>query len=98
MTKKHLGEGSFISFSVHHQKHCGQELQQDRDLEAGADTEAMEGYCSSWLAQPAFFIEPMITVEELHCHNGLGPPPSIIDQENALQSYGDIFSIKIPSF
>ena len=39
-------------------KKSGQELKQRRNLEAGADTEAMEGCCllacSPWLAQPAF--------------------------------------------
>jgi hypothetical protein len=35
-----------------------QELRQDGNLEAGADAEAMEGFCLlayfSWLAQPVF--------------------------------------------
>ena len=30
---------------VHHQRKLGQELKQSRNLEAGADAEAMEGYC-----------------------------------------------------
>jgi hypothetical protein len=31
--------------SVHHKRKSGQELKQDRNLEAGADAEAMEGCC-----------------------------------------------------
>ena len=41
----------------HHQRKSGQELKQDRALEAGADAEAMEGCCvlvySPWLTQTA---------------------------------------------
>jgi hypothetical protein len=44
--------------TVHHQRKPDQELKQGRNLEAEADTEAMEGCCllacSPWLAQPAF--------------------------------------------
>jgi hypothetical protein len=49
---------SHFHITVHDQRKSGQELTQGRDLEAGADAEAMEGCCllacSSWLAQPAF--------------------------------------------
>jgi hypothetical protein len=42
------------SVTVHHGKKSGQELKQDRNLEAGADAEAMEGCCL--LACSAAFI------------------------------------------
>ena len=65
---KQLGEKMIylaINFhsTVHHQRKSGQEPKQGRNLEAGAEAEAMEaeamdGYCllvcSPWLAQPAF--------------------------------------------
>jgi hypothetical protein len=44
--------------AIHHQRKSGQELTQGRDLEAGADAEAVEGCCLlacfPWLAQLAF--------------------------------------------
>jgi hypothetical protein len=44
--------------TVHHQKKYGQELKQSRNLEVGADAEAMEKCClldfPSWLAQSVF--------------------------------------------
>jgi hypothetical protein len=55
------GKGLFslrFRIKVHHQRGSGQELQQCRNLEAGAGAEAMEGCyllaCSLWLAQLAF--------------------------------------------
>jgi hypothetical protein len=49
---------SYIHIAVHHQRKSGQELKQVRNLEAGADAEAMKSCCllscSSWLVQPAF--------------------------------------------
>ena len=48
------GKGSFcLSFyiTVLHQRKSGQELTQGRDLEAGADAEAIEG-TAYWLASP----------------------------------------------
>jgi hypothetical protein len=63
LTKKQLGEEPIYSASlyfhiaVHHQRKTGQDLTQGRNLEAGADAEAMEGcyllVCFPWLAQPA---------------------------------------------
>ena len=62
MTKETWGgEGLFgfhFHITVHRQRKSGQELKQGRNLEAGADAEAMEkGHllaCSFWQAQPAF--------------------------------------------
>ena len=59
VTKKKIGEERvYFHIAVHHQKKSGQELKQGRNLEAGADAEAMEGCCllacSPLLAQPAF--------------------------------------------
>ena len=50
--------GLHFSIAVHHQRKPEQELKQGRNLEAGADAEAMEKPCllarSPWFAQPAF--------------------------------------------
>jgi hypothetical protein len=50
--------GSHFHIAVHHQRKSGQEFKQGRNLEAGADAEAMKGCCfltcSIWLAQSAF--------------------------------------------
>jgi hypothetical protein len=62
MTKKQVGEERVYSASastlVQHQRKSGQGLTQGRNLEAGADAEAMEGCyllaCFPWLAQLAF--------------------------------------------
>ena len=55
------GKGLFslhFHTAVHQQRKSGLELTQGRNLEAGADAEAVEGCCllacSSWLAQPPF--------------------------------------------
>jgi hypothetical protein len=50
MTKKQVGEERVYSaytfhIAVHHQRKSGQELTQGRNLEAGADAEAMERCC-----------------------------------------------------
>jgi hypothetical protein len=50
MTKMQVGEERFLSdlhfhIAVHHQRKSGLELKQGRNLEAGADAEAMEGCC-----------------------------------------------------
>jgi hypothetical protein len=34
----------YFHITVHHQRKSGQKLRQGRNLEAGADAEAMEGY------------------------------------------------------
>jgi hypothetical protein len=52
--QSNLGRKRFIQLMLK----SGQELKQGRNLEAGADPEAMEGCClqacSSWLARPVF--------------------------------------------
>lgn len=51
--------GLYVHIAVHHGRKLGQELMRGRNLEAGADTEAMDSAAdwlasySSWLAQPA---------------------------------------------
>ena len=49
---------SHFQVAVHRQRNSGQELTQGRNLEAGADAEAMEGCCLlacfPWFAQLAF--------------------------------------------
>jgi hypothetical protein len=62
MTKKQVGRKGFIQLTLPHccssPRKSEQELTQDRNLEAGADAEAMEGCCLlacfPWLAQLAF--------------------------------------------
>ena len=60
MTKQQAGEEKvyLTLITVCHQRKLGQELKQDRNLEAGTDAEAVEEGCllafSPWLAQPAF--------------------------------------------
>jgi hypothetical protein len=56
-TKKQVGEERFFCFilhfhiTVHHHKKSGQELKQGKNLETGADAEAMEG-AACWTASP----------------------------------------------
>jgi hypothetical protein len=57
--KSNLGRKGFGLYTAVHQGEPSQELKQGRNLEAGADAEALEGCCLlacfSWFAQPAFF-------------------------------------------
>jgi hypothetical protein len=55
------GKGSFVlhfHIIVHHQRKTGQKLNQDRNLEAGADAEAIECClmaCFPWFTQLSFY-------------------------------------------
>ena len=78
-----------IHIAVHHQKKSGRELTQGRDLEAGADAEAMEGCCLltcfPWLAQLVFLRNPGPPAQGWHHPQWPGPsPPLITNGENAL--------------
>jgi hypothetical protein len=59
MTKRKLGGkdlfGLHFQITVHHLRKSEQELTQGRNLEAGADAEAMEG-AAYRLDPPAFFL------------------------------------------
>jgi hypothetical protein len=73
------GKGLFNLYfhnAVHHQRKSGQELKQGRNLEAGADSEAMEACyslaCSLWLAQPALYRTQDHYPRDGTTHNGLG--------------------------
>ena len=59
------GKGLFglhFCIAVHHQRKAGQELKQNRNLEAGTEAEAMEGSCLFPMACSAcFLIEPRTT-------------------------------------
>ena len=59
----------YFQIIVHHLKKSGQELRQGWNLETGTDAKAMEGCCllacSSWLAQPVFYLEHGITSLEM---------------------------------
>jgi hypothetical protein len=59
----------------------GQQLEQGRILEAGADAEAMEGAallaCSPWLAQPALYRTLAYQRGDGTTQDWLNPPPSV---------------------
>ena len=65
MTKKQVGEErvysayTYFHIALHHQRKSGQEITQGRNLEVGADVEAMEGCCLlacfPWLAKLASY-------------------------------------------
>ena len=96
MTKSIMGgKGLFVYTSISQTISKGShELTQGRNLEAAADREATKECCllacSSWFAQSAFSQDhqPMGGIP----HNGLGPPPATINQENASHrlAYGPI--------
>jgi hypothetical protein len=71
-----IGE-SYIA--VHHQWKSGLELRPGRNLETGADAEAMEGCCLlacfPQLVQPAFLENPGPQAQVTH--NGLDSSPSV---------------------
>ena len=62
---------------VHNQGKSGQELKQGRNLEAGADAEAMDGCCllacSPWFAQSAFLYHPGPPAQGWHHSQRAGP-------------------------
>ena len=61
MAKKQAGEER-VYLAVHHQRKSGQELKQNRNLEAGTEAKAMEGNCLFLMACSAcFLIEPRTT-------------------------------------
>ena len=73
MTKKQAGEERVYStyashIAVHHKRKSGLELKQVRNLEAGADTEAMEGCClrTGLLAQLASLLNPGLSAQGWH--------------------------------
>ena len=59
--------GLYFCTIVHHCRKSGQELKQGRNLEAGADPEAMEG-CCLLACSACFLIEPRTT------RPGMAPP------------------------
>jgi hypothetical protein len=71
MTKKQVGEQrvysayTYVHIAIHHQRKSGQELNQGRNLEAGADAEAMEAMLLTGVLPLAcsacFLIEPRTT-------------------------------------
>jgi hypothetical protein len=82
--QKHLGEDYRV---LHHSPSLREARTgtQGRNLEAGADAEAMEGCCllacSSWFSQSAFIQNPGPSAQGWphpqwagSTHNGLGPP------------------------
>jgi hypothetical protein len=84
MTMKQVGEErvysayTYFHIAVHHQRKSGLELSQARNLEAGADAEAMEG-AAYWLASPASLSLLSYRTQDYQprdgtTHNGLGPP------------------------
>jgi len=73
--------GLHFQIVVHHRRKSGQELTQDRNLEAGADAEAVEEgcllACFPWLSQPASYRTQDHQPRDGTAHSGLGPPSSI---------------------
>ena len=72
---------------------------QDRTTKAGTDTKAVE-CTASWLALLGLLPASRATCPG-SAHNGLGPPTSVLNEENALQLclqanlMMDIFSIEV---
>ena len=58
---------------VHHWRKSGQELKQNKNLQAGADAEVMEG-AANWLPLPGLL--SLLPYRTKNC-NGLGPQPFI---------------------
>ena len=88
--KANWGEEGLVHITVHHQRKSGQELMQSRNLEAGADAEAMgsAAYCLDLLG----LLSLLSSTTQDHqfrdgtTHSGLGPPPCTINLENVLQA------------
>jgi hypothetical protein len=77
MTKNQVERDVFslhFHTAVHHQRKSAQELKQGRNLEAGADTEAMKGCyllaCFSWLAQLLSYRTQDYQPKDGTTHNG----------------------------
>lgn len=86
---KRCGEEGFsqcmLHFLVHYQRKSGKKLQQGRDQEVGA-----RGFCSL-TCSPGSLILLSYKIQdhqpsESTTHSRLGPPPSITNEENTLQS------------
>jgi len=65
------GKGVCLAYTSTLQSSTGQELTQGRNLEAGADAEAMEG-AACWLAQPASLWNPEPAAQGWHHPQELG--------------------------
>ena len=89
MTKNNLGKEGYFSLAFHHQKQSEQEPKQGRNLETGADAKGLVGLLLTDLLPMAcsacFLMVPRPTSPDGTTHNGLGPPPSITNEENALK-------------
>ena len=73
--------GLHLYIAVYRWRKSGQELKQDRDLEAGADAEAMER-AAYWLASHGLFSLLSYRTQKQQprgniTYNGLGPSPTI---------------------
>jgi hypothetical protein len=77
------GLGVHFHITVHHRRKPRQELKQDRNLEAGADAEAMEGCCLLVYPTPHGLLSLLsYRVKDYHprdgsTHKGLGPLSSV---------------------
>ena len=88
-----MGRKGFIWFTLPHSspswKEVIQELKQGRNLEAGADAEAMEG-AAYWLPMVCSASLLSYRTQNYHLrdgstHNGLSPPPLITNLEKAIE-------------
>lgn len=108
MTKTDLEKKEFVSFKCSGHSLSLKEatflLNQGQDLQIEPEAVTMEKWClmshspGSWLS--TFPILPESSTWGGATHNGMGPPTSIINQENSpqtcFQSDGDVFSVEIP--
>jgi hypothetical protein len=65
----------YFQIIIHHKRKSGEELTQGRNLEAGADAEAMEGCC----LLACFLTEPGYQLRGGNTHHGLISPLLITD-------------------
>ena len=114
-TKHHDQEASWgrkdlfslhFNITVHHQRKSGQGLTQGRNLEAGADAEAMERCLLPLACSACFLKEPMTTnPRNGRTHNDLCPFPLVTNWENTCSRVswrhflkGAFFSVITPAF
>jgi hypothetical protein len=85
-----------LHIAIHHQRKSGQELTQDRNLEAGAEAEAMEGYYLLFVHHGLIILLSYRTQNHQPrdgtTHSGLSPQPSFIEKNPPQLDLMDAFS------
>lgn len=108
MTKRNVGRKGLIpSYRLEFSMKGNQDRNSSRKLGAETETESLEEWfflvCSPWLSLPAFLHNPGPPAQEGHSPHVLGPPTSVINQENTPlemptdQSVGGNPSVEVPS-